>query len=87
MPYVQSQRSFFTQNQERSDRLCQGKNCRRPSRNVTPSGTAPPQQDEVELFKRQKEAEAIRAKAVPEAEGIDIRTLIAGALGAKIAEP
>ncbi len=45
-----------------------------------------PQQDEVELFKRQKEAEAIRAKAVPEAEGIDIRTLIAGALGAKIAE-
>ena len=27
-----------------------------------------PQQDEVELFKRQKEAEAIRAKAVPEAE-------------------
>ena len=45
-----------------------------------------PQQDEIELFKRQKEAEAIRAKAVPEAEGIDIRTLIAGALGAKIAE-
>ncbi len=36
-----------------------------------------PQQDEIELFKRQKEAEAIRAKAVPEAEGIDIRTLIA----------